>query len=112
MHFYNGYAFTVYQNYNRIYCQVHSHIRGISNGNTYVKHPVPCCHVVLSPPTAAVMTTQALLAQQMQHECPLKYGELNQSHCLSGSSLPLLICSLLFSLFPVSESVHEKRQSM
>lgn len=77
-----------------------------------VKHPVPRCHVVLSPPTAAAMTTQtmALLAQQMQRECPLKYGKLNQSHCLSDSlfASSCLLSAVLSS--SMSESVHEKSQ--
>lgn len=65
------------------------------------KHPVPRCCAVLSPPAVAAMTTQtmALLAQQMQHECPLKYGKLNQSHCLSDSlfASSCLLSPALFS---------------
>lgn len=64
------------------------------------KHPVPRCRAVLSPPTVSAMTTQtmALLAQQMQHECPLKYGKLNQSHCLSDSPFASS-CLLSHALF-------------
>lgn len=52
-----------------------------------VRHPVPRCHAVLSPPAASAMTTQTMvpLAQQMQRECPVKHGKLNQSHCLCDS---------------------------
>lgn len=72
-----------------------------------MRYPVPRYHAVLSPHAAVALTTQTmdLLAQQMQHKCPLKYGKLNQSHYLSDSLFaPSCLLSAVLSSSHVTES--------